>query len=44
MASGVLPWAAAITHRVQAAEAPGLFAGFHQGNRDKVLGAVIRWS
>jgi len=44
MAMGALAWGEVITHRVQAAEAPDLYASIRDGNSDGVLGAVIHWS
>jgi hypothetical protein len=43
MALGTLPWQTTITHRVEASEAPELYAGINSGKLN-VLGAVIRWS
>ncbi len=43
MALGTLPWRATITHRVEASEAPSLYAGINTGVLN-VLGAVIHWS
>ncbi|MCX6046218.1 MAG: zinc-binding alcohol dehydrogenase [Chloroflexi bacterium] len=43
MAMGALPWERTITHRVQAADAPALFAAINQG-KDDILGAIIQWS
>jgi 2-desacetyl-2-hydroxyethyl bacteriochlorophyllide A dehydrogenase len=43
MARGTLPWAAAISHRIAASEAPEYFARINQGDRD-ILGLVIEWS
>lgn len=44
MALGILPWAKAITHRIEAADAPALFARIHGGNDPSIIGVVIRWS
>jgi 2-desacetyl-2-hydroxyethyl bacteriochlorophyllide A dehydrogenase len=43
MALGTLPWAETITHRVEAKDAPALYAGINE-KRLNVLGAVIRWA
>jgi threonine dehydrogenase-like Zn-dependent dehydrogenase len=43
MAMGALPWEKAITHRVDGAEAPALFARINQGDPE-IVGAVIRWN
>lgn len=44
MASGVLPWGETITHRVEATDAPALYARINAGQAADVLGAVIHWS
>ncbi|MAF12140.1 hypothetical protein CMK11_16975 [Candidatus Poribacteria bacterium] len=44
MAMGALAWGEVITHRVQAADAPDLYASIRDGASDGVLGAVIHWS
>lgn len=44
MAAGVLPWGETITHRVEAADAPALYARINTGQATDVVGAVIHWS
>ena len=44
MATGVLPWSHAITHRVEAEESPALYDAINKNNAKGVVGAVIRWS
>ena len=43
MAMGVLQWHHTITHRVEAAKAPALYAAIN-AREANVLGAVIHWS
>ncbi|MCX5659360.1 MAG: zinc-binding dehydrogenase [Planctomycetota bacterium] len=43
MATGALPWAKAITHRVSAAEAPAFFDRVNRGLEKSVVGAVVKW-
>lgn len=42
MSLGTLPWSETITHRVEASDAPKLYAGILSGETS-VLGAVIGW-
>lgn len=44
MATGVLPWAKTITHRVDAEQAPDLYDRINKGKAPDVIGAVIKWS
>lgn len=43
MASGALPWSRAVTHRIRADEAPGVYAAINAGDRS-YAGVVIQWS
>lgn len=43
MARGVLPWDKAITHRLDAADAPAAYAAMNAGDRT-YAGVVLRWS
>ena len=43
MAMGVLPWERCITHRIAAAEAPGMFARINAGEDPSIVGVVIDW-
>jgi 2-desacetyl-2-hydroxyethyl bacteriochlorophyllide A dehydrogenase len=43
MALGALKWDKTITHRVNAADAPGLFDRINKGDQD-IVGALVRWS
>jgi 2-desacetyl-2-hydroxyethyl bacteriochlorophyllide A dehydrogenase len=43
IASGALPWAKTITHRVSAAEAPALYDAINRNAIPEMMGAVIRW-
>jgi 2-desacetyl-2-hydroxyethyl bacteriochlorophyllide A dehydrogenase len=44
MALGALPWGKAITHRIEASEAPRLFERVNRGEDPSIVGVVIRWS
>lgn len=42
--SGAIPWEKTITHRVEASEAPELYAQINRDELPDLFGAVIRWS
>ena len=44
IATGAIPWAKTITHRVSAAEAPALYQAINKNEVPDMMGAVIRWS
>ncbi len=44
IASGAIPWEKTITHRVDASEAPELYAKINRDELPELYGAVIRWS
>jgi len=44
IASGAIPWQQTITHRVDAADAPALYAATNRAELPDMLAAVIRWS
>jgi 2-desacetyl-2-hydroxyethyl bacteriochlorophyllide A dehydrogenase len=44
IATGAIPWHKTITHRVDASEAPELYAMINRNELPELSGAVIRWS
>lgn len=44
IAAGAIPWEKTITHRVEASEAPALYAKINRDELPDLFGAVIRWS
>lgn len=44
IATGAIPWEKTITHRVDASQAPDLYAKINQDELPDLFGAVIRWS
>lgn len=44
IATGAIPWEKTITHRVDASEAPELYAKINRDEMSDLFGAVIRWS
>lgn len=44
IATGAIPWHKTITHQVDAAEAPALYAAINRNEMPDMMGAVIRWS
>lgn len=43
IATGAIPWEKTITHRVDAADAPALYAAINRNEVPDMMGAVIRW-
>lgn len=44
IATGAIPWQKTITHRVDATDAPALYAAINRDEISDMMGAVIRWS
>ena len=44
IATGAIPWEKTITHRVEAADAPALYAAINKNEVPDMMGAVIKWS
>jgi hypothetical protein len=44
IASGAIPWAKTISHRVDAADAPTLYDDINRNAIPDLIGAVIRWA
>lgn len=44
LALGTLPWGKAITHRIEAADAPATFDAINKATDPTITGVVIRWS
>ena len=42
MATGILPWSKAITHRISFKDAPATFEKINKGDKD-IMGVTIRW-
>ncbi|MEZ4659700.1 MAG: hypothetical protein R2911_19265 [Caldilineaceae bacterium] len=43
IATGAIPWHKTITHGVDAAEAPALYAAINRNEMPDMMGAVIQW-
>ncbi len=44
IATGAIPWQKTITHRIDACDAPDLYAKINRDEMPELMGAVIRWS
>lgn len=44
IATGAIPWHKTITHQIEAAEAPALYAAINRNAMPEMMGAVIHWS